>query len=353
MAKFLIANPGFELGDNGDWFNGPGFTIEKDIPNARSGSWLAKFVGSSQSSVSVGSTTNFIAVRPGNKLSISAYYDGEDATAGAGQVNIVWADKDVVLVVTDFSANEVAFGQTGYLQSVLTDSVAPDRAKFGVVQVRIVGSPDGSTWYADDAVMTGESIESIPATAIISAHRVVPADTIGVFDPLIGTDKFTEFNAGMSDKWSGVYTFIPSVGADLGELVSFIRRLGRTERFFAFDPDRTIPFNGIVNDMTVDGPITNGTNKIPVKAGPVSSTALIAGDYMEVKDQYFQLQRDLEIGPEGTGEAIVFPAVRSTLADGEDVITDNPKMVARITSDLDWRRVEARPVDLTISWEEV
>ncbi|KKK98846.1 hypothetical protein LCGC14_2638690, partial [marine sediment metagenome] len=186
-----------------------------------------------------------------------------------------------------------------------------------------------------------------------SGHRIVPADTIGVFDPLVGQDKFTEFNAGMSDKWSFVYTFIPALGADLGELISFIRRLGRVEKFFAFDPDRTVPLNGIVNGMTVDGPITNGTNKIPVKAGPVSSTALVAGDYMEVKDQYFQVQRDLLIGPEGTGEAIVWPAVRSTFADGEDIITDNPKMVARITSDLDWRRIEARPVEITISGEEV
>ena len=85
----------------------------------------------------------------------------------------------------------------------------------------------------------------------------------------------------------------------------------------------------------------------------MSTIALVAGDYMEVKDQYFQLQRDLKIGPEGTGEAIVWPAVRSTLADGEDLITNNPKMVARITSDLDWRRIEARPVEITISGEEV
>ena len=63
--------------------------------------------------------------------------------------------------------------------------------------------------------------------------------------------------------------------------------------------------------------------------------------------------RTSERGPEGAGGAIGGPAERSTRADGEDVITDNPKMVARITSDLEWRRVEAAPVDLTISWQEV
>ena len=346
MAKFFLRNPGFELGDQ-DWQKGADFTIINDA-SARSGAWVSKFVGTSAQSIR---GLPFISCRSGAKVSMSAYIDSSLASAGTANARIDWWDKDSV-AISNSLGESIAFGGGGYAQSVLTDAVAPDRAKFVSIGMHVINTPAG-TWYIDDFVATGDIIEAIPATAKIASHRIVPADTIGVFDPLVGQDKFTEFNAGMSDKWSGVYTFIPALGADLGELVSFIRRLGRTERLFCFDPDRTVPLNGIVNGMTVDGPITNGTNKISVKAGPVSSTALVAGDYMEVKDQYFQLQRDLEIGPEGTGEAIVFPAVRSTLADGEDVITNNPKLVARITSDLDWRRIEARPVELTIAWEEV
>jgi len=247
----------------------------------------------------------------------------------------------------------VTQGQSGYIFEELQNVIAPDRTKFVRFNLRISDTPNGTAWLADDAVASGDIIESIPVSATVSGYRIVPADTIAVFDPLIGPDKFSEFNAGMSDKWAGVYSFVPSLGADLGELVSFLRRIGRVDRFFAFDPDRTVPLNGVVNGMTVDGPVTQGTSNIPVKAGPVSSTALVAGDYIEVKDQYFQLQRDLEIGPEGTGNAIVWPAVRSTFADGEDIITNSPKMVARVTSDLDWRRIEARPVELSFSWEEV
>ncbi len=344
MAKFFLKNPGCELGDR-DWAKSIEFTIVNDAVNSRSGAWVGKWVITVIQAIR---NLPSVAVRPGGKITISAFIKG--GTAGNGHVRLNWLDKDQASVLVA-NGPPIAFGG-GYAQSIFPDAVAPDRAKFVSLDAVILAAPTG-TWYIDDFVASGDIIESIPATAKIASHRMVPADTIGVFDPLIGADKFTEFNAGMSDKWAGVYTFIPTLGADLGELVSFIRRLGRTERFFAFDPDRTVPLNGIVNGMTVDGPITNGTNKISVKAGPVSSTALVAGDYMEVKDQYFQLQRDLEIGPEGTGEAIVFPAVRSTLADGEDVITDNPKMVARISSDLDWRRVEARPVELTIAWEEV
>ncbi len=344
MARWFLKNPGFELGDR-DWSK-VAATIEKDIVNARSGSWVGRFATGPMSL----SQLNF-AVRPGGKLSASGWFKQTADHDVTVQIRIRWFDKDGIQISQN-PGNDIPAGTTAYTQSSVTDVTAPDRAKEAWVTLTTNTATIGTAWN-DDNDLSGDLIESIPATAKIASHRMVPADTIGVFDPLIGADKFTEFNAGMSNKWSGVYTFIPALGADLGELVSFIRRLGRTERLFCFDPDRTVPLNGIVNGMTVDGPITNGTNKIPVKAGPVSSTALVAGDYMEVKDQYFQLQRDLEIGPEGTGEAIVFPAVRSTLADGEDVITNNPKMVARITSDLDWRRIEARPVELTIAWEEI
>jgi len=346
MAKFVLKNPGFELGDR-DWTKVAGSTISNDAVNARSGVW----VGQAVTSQTGFTATPYFPIRPGLKISASAWWKHTSDRDAASFTLVQWFDKDKV-VISQSVGSSVAAGTTSYTLSTLADAIAVDRAKSFLLRLFAGTATIGTAWV-DDALLSGALIESLPLTAVISGHRIVPADTIGVFDSLIGTDKFTEFNAGMSDKWSGVYTFIPSLGANLGELVSFIRRLGRTERFFAFDPDRVVPLNGIVNGMRVDGPVTNGTNKIPVKAGPVSTTALVAGDYMEVKDQYFQLQRDLEIGPEGTGEAIVWPSVRSTLANGEDVITDNPKMVARITSDLDWRRIEARPVDLTISWAEV
>ncbi len=347
MAKFFLLNPGFELGDR-DWSKITGSTIVKDAVNARSGSWVGVNAAGQDGHRPIVS----FAIRPGSKITASFWGKHTADFDRATQLYVQWHDKDDAFLSQNLG-NTIAAGTTAYTKSELIDAVAPDRAKFFKPLAWVDGTSTLGTSWSDDFDATGDIIESIPATATLSSYRMVPADTVGVFDPLVGPDKFTEFNAGMSDKWAGVYSFVPSLGVDLGGLGSWDRGRGRTERFFAVDAVRTVPLNGIVNGMTVDGTTTQGTNKIPVKAGPVSSTALVAGDYMEVKDQYFQLQRDLEIGPEGTGEAIVWPAVRSTLADGEDVITDNPKMVARITSDLDWRRIEARPVVLAISWEEV
>lgn len=348
MAKFFLPNPGFELGDR-DWNKESGWTVINDAVNSRNGAWVGKFIGTT-SSAALRSAA--FGARPGNKISTSVFIDSSGATQGNGFTRVAWLDKDGLDIGTP-QGSAIVFGGIGYAQSVLTAAVAPDRTKSVSVQAVMI-APLTGTWYVDDFVATGDIIESIPTTAPLSSYRVVRADTVGMFDPLLGPNKFTEFNAGMSDKWSGVFNFTPAaLGGDLNALLAFLGRVGNTERFFAFDPDRQTPVNGVVNGMSVDGVTTNGTNRIPIKAGPVSSTALVAGDYIEVKDQFFQLLRDLEIGPEGTGEAIVWPAVRSTLADGEDVITDNPKIVARITSNLDWTRQAGEHTAPSISWEEV
>lgn len=350
MARFFLRNPGFELGDQ-DWTKFGPSVIEKDAVNARSGLWVGR--AGAISGGNAGFASGLFGVRPGLKISASGWSKHTADFNDQTYMIIQWFEKSQSTILVTDSGNQVAAGTTVYTQSSIADAVAPDRAKFVRVRPFFDVATVGDAWF-DDIDASGDIIEDIPATAIMSSYRVVPADTIGVFDPLVGQDKFTEFNSGMSDKWAGVYTFTRApLGGNLNELLAFLRRVGNSERFFAFDPDRKIPINGVVNGMLVDGAVTGGATKIPVKSGPVSSTALVAGDYMEIKDQYFQLQRDLEIGPEGTGEAIVWPSARSTLADGEDVITDNPKIVARITSDLEWLRKAGDLTSPTISWEEV
>lgn len=268
MAKFFLTNPGFEFGDR-DFTKGPSWSILKDTPNARSGDWVAKTITDTDDGIQ--NSISF-AMRPGGKFTGAGWFKHTSDYDAASRIEIAWRDKDDV-VLSSPDSNVIAAGTTVYTLAILTDAVAPNRTKNVIIRGRHDASTLGNLWL-DDLSMSGDIIESLPTTAIISGHRMVTADTVGVFDPLIGTDKFTEFNAGMSDKWSGVYTFIPSLGADLGELVSFIRRLGRTERFFAFDPDRVVPLNGIVNDLTVNGATTQGTNKIPVLFVPPDLTLL-------------------------------------------------------------------------------
>ncbi|KKK81872.1 hypothetical protein LCGC14_2809060, partial [marine sediment metagenome] len=189
MAKFFLPNPGFELGDR-DWAKGAGWAIAKDLATARSGSWRAIFTGASAAFIE---TALLRPVRPGGKITLSAFFDGSIATAGTARVYSRWFDKDGVFI-SETVGNAIAFG-SGYSQSAVTDSVAPDRAKLLRLSA-LITAPNGSTWRLDDFDASGDIIEVFPVTAKIQSHSMLLARTIGRFDPLIGADKFTEFNAG-------------------------------------------------------------------------------------------------------------------------------------------------------------
>lgn len=346
MARNFLRNRGFELGNN-YWVVPTDFTIVNNPGNARSGAWVGQLVGMN---LERRAYLPAVSVRPGGSISASAWFNG--GTNGLALVRVFW--RDAAGVPISFSQSTPIGPQVGYVENTMT-AVAPSRAKraeIGIVFATSGGLLDG-TWYIDDFDASGDIIETIPSSAIIASHRWLDARTIGEFDPLVGSKKFSDFNAGMSDKWAGLYTFVPALGTDLDELIAFLRRLGKAERFFAYHPDRRTPRGGVVNGLTVDGGAAQGVTRIPVTGGTASTTPLVERDFVEIGAQYFEVQRDLEIGPEGTGELIVWPSVRTAFADGEEVITDNPKMVARITSDLDERQAEARPVELSVSWEEV
>lgn len=347
MAQFFLPNPGFELGDQ-DWTLGSGLTIEDDGANARTGAWVGKMAAPAASFRQAVA----VAVRPGGKLSASVWIKQSAGFDGTPKVIIEWFDEAGVEISQD-GGNGISSGTTSYTQSILSNAEAPDRAKSAKIVGSGNGDSTGTAWF-DDFSLSGDFIETIPATAEISSHRLLSSETIARFDPLIGEDKFSDFNSGMSDKWAGVYTFTrAALGGDLNALLAFLRRVGNIDRFFAYDPDRRTPVNGVVNGLTVDGAVSQGTNRIPIKDGTLSTTPLVAGDYVEIRAQYFQVQRDVEIGPEGTGDLIVWPAVRSDLVDDEEVITDNPVMVARITSGMEWARTAGDHTAPTISWEEV
>ena len=170
MAKFFLLNPGFELGDR-DWAKETGWAIAKDVPTSRTGSWRAAFTGSS-----VASLKNIsFPVRPGHKLSASAWIDGSVATAATLKVAITYRDKDLVSFVEAVGSG-IAFGGGGYAQSTLVDTVVPNRAKFAFIKITMSGTPNGSTWYADDLDLSGDFIETIPATATESIDPSLPCN---------------------------------------------------------------------------------------------------------------------------------------------------------------------------------
>lgn len=160
MAKFFLPNPGFELGDR-DWSK-VGFTIINDAVNSRSGAWVSKFDGVAASALrTVASPGTGFLCRPGNKFSVSAFINPVAGTAGDGRVRVTWRDKDGVEFATA-DGTIISFGGGAYVQSVLNNTVAPDRTKSVSVEWLMSGPPAG-TWFIDDFVATGDLIETLPS----------------------------------------------------------------------------------------------------------------------------------------------------------------------------------------------
>lgn len=192
----------------------------------------------------------------------------------------------------------------------------------------------------------------IPDAFKIKRARMVTGYTLAAFEPLIGEEKRTDFNAGRSDRWGGLYTFSAEKEQELYAIIAWARKLRTDSEFYAFDPAHRVPFGGVVSGLQVDGNDQTGTTLL-IKGGPVSSTPLVAGDYIQVGTGYHQLVEELEFNASGIGTATFWPAMRVSPLNNNSVITDNPVMVARITSPVPTEATPDRYAEITISWQEV
>jgi hypothetical protein len=192
--------------------------------------------------------------------------------------------------------------------------------------------------------------DSLPSGIKIQRSRIISAFTQAAFEPLIGPTKFSEFNAGQSDRFAGVYTFAPTYNLDTVRLMAWIRKLKYSGTFYAYDPDHRTPRGGVVSGLTYSG---RTGDVIGVGNGAVSSTVLRAGDYIQIRTQYFQLLDDLTTDGAGDGAVKVWPTPRSGLEVADPVITNNPVMVARITSPAPQESGPDGISQISISWEQV
>jgi hypothetical protein len=201
--------------------------------------------------------------------------------------------------------------------------------------------------------------EHIPSGLHIASFRRLNSFTEAAFEPLIGPTKFSEFNAGQSDHWAGLYTFAPSRTNDTARLMAWVCKLKTSGEFYAYYPDRRVPAGGAVSGMTYAG---RTGDLVGFGNGPTNSTPLVAGDYIQIgsitgspiqRPQFFTLLEDLETDGSGDGAARVWPTPRSGLTVGMSIVTENPVMVARITSPVPQETDASRLTQITISWEQV
>lgn len=184
------------------------------------------------------------------------------------------------------------------------------------------------------------------------------------------------FNAGLADRWEGLWTVKKINGNDLADLSAWLTSLnGRLGTFYAYDPDRRTP-NGAIStgegDLTCDSTLVTcdstlvtcdeGAGIIHVNGGGQSgkslnvimdavTAALRTGDYVQVGTGLHMMM----VTTNGGTTTLEFePVMRSSPVDGQEVIFINPVMIARLSTQFkQWDTDFSKIGEFTFAFEEV
>jgi hypothetical protein len=184
------------------------------------------------------------------------------------------------------------------------------------------------------------------------------------------------FNAGLSDRWEGIWTVRKLIQVDVANLSAWLTSLnGRLGTFFAYDPDRRIP-NGSIsigqgsitcdnNIITCDSDLIssdNGNGIITVNGNGQTgkslnvnmdavANALLPGDYVQVGTGFHIM---LEVTNGGATTLEFDPVMRSSPTDGQEVIFINPVLIARLVTQFkQWDTDQSKIGDFSFAFEEV
>jgi len=143
----VISNPGFEEGDTGWGKEATSWTIINDEANARSGSFVARFVGSGNAGLRNNTT---IPCLTGDVFTARGFIKATGSVnSGNPIVRILWKLADL----TDISANNGnTITDSNYRESIVT-ATAPNSARFADFNFFIT-NPTTGTWFFDDATLS-------------------------------------------------------------------------------------------------------------------------------------------------------------------------------------------------------
>lgn len=184
------------------------------------------------------------------------------------------------------------------------------------------------------------------------------------------------FNGGLADRWEGIWTVKKINGINMATLSAWLTSLnGRLGTFYAYDPDRRTP-NGAISTgeglLTCDSTLitcdstlvtcdegagiirVNGAGQTGKSLNVIMdavTNAALSGDYIQVGTGFHMLT---EATDGGTTTLEFEPVMRSSPADGQEVIFINPVMVARLSKQFKaWDSDQNKIAEFSFAFEEV
>lgn len=164
--------------------------------------------------------------------------------------------------------------------------------------------------------------------------------------------------AGLTDRWEGVFTTAELSSSQMAEFSAWLVSLkGRKNNFYAFDPDRKLPRGGAL--AASSSPLVNGASQLGnaiISDGwsPSQSGILLAGDYIQIGTGFHMLVEQVDSDVSGNATLNFEPVLRTSPADNEVIVFENPILVARLGALIEgWETGVQKTGNISFSWEEI
>ncbi len=128
---------------------------------------------------------------------------------------------------------------------------------------------------------------------------------------------------------------------------------GRSGRFWAYDPDRRLPFGTATGTPLVNGANQTG-NQLIIDGCTINlSTWLKQGDYIQFNNEYHMVTADVATDGSGNATLNIFPQLRTSPPDNEPIVTSNPKCLMMLDSqNIQWQSDNAKIISLSFTARE-
>lgn len=144
---------------------------------------------------------------------------------------------------------------------------------------------------------------------------------------------FQQFRELPGSRWFGSFTWSNRQGVDAKTLKSQISSLNGQIGIFRISPPDSDSLGTFSGAGKVNGAGQTGTQINTDGWAPNQSDLGVAGDYFEINNELKILTEDASSDGSGSATLKFAPAIRKSPADGSDVITADPKMTARLTTE--------------------
>ena len=156
-------------------------------------------------------------------------------------------------------------------------------------------------------------------------------------------------------QWRGRWEINLPDPADMAGLSAWLLSLnGMIGEFYTYDPDYRLARGSVSGTIRVKGAGQSGDAIILDGFTVSTSDLLLAGDYIQIEDDFYQVTEDADSNTAGECLVKVAPDLQSSHADNVVVTYDNPVMIARLSSNMQsWETGSNKEGKIVIDWEQV